>query len=147
MTTTVNGIGTRFYGISIPDERGESTATLWFTIAYLPILPIKRYIIKRAITKASIFRYTIIQKTPLKIKEIFIVYFLGWIVTPIFLLWPLPFIIKEVAMKIGYTNNNGDGTLYNLAIYFFIAWIVFAVFKWKSWDDKKGLPKNYKEHL
>lgn len=147
MTSTVNGIGTRLYGVSIPNAVGESNATLWVTFAYLPILPIRRYIIKRMITKPSTFRYTIIEKTPLQVKEILTTYFLGWIATPFFLLWPLPFAIKEVAIKLGYTNENGEGILYNLAIGFFIIWIIFAVFKWKMWDDRRGLPKDYKYML
>lgn len=142
--TTLNGIGTRFYGVSTPNKKGESTATQWVTFAYLPIIPLKRYVIKRLLTKPTIFSYNLIQRTSLQAKEILITYFLGWIATPIFLLWPLPFAIKEVAIKLGYTNDKAEGVLYNIAICFFILWIIFAVLKWKSWDDRRGLPKNNK---
>jgi tetratricopeptide (TPR) repeat protein len=44
---TVNGIGTRLYGAAEPNRAdGTSIATLYFTVVYLPVLPLASYLVR-----------------------------------------------------------------------------------------------------
>jgi len=144
---TINGIGTKFYGIKGPNEKGTCTTTLWFTFLYLPIFPIARYEIIRHLTKPRDFVFNYVQKLKLNLKEILITYLLGWIVIPFLWFSPLFFGVKEVGMYLGYTNENAEGVLYFIIIFLAISYLIFFTIYLGIKMDKKGLPKNYKELL
>lgn len=60
----------------------------------------------RLITKPHEFKYHLLSKQPLKAKEVLTTYLFGLLIVPVAWLWPMPFVIREVAEKFGYTNEN-----------------------------------------
>jgi hypothetical protein len=58
---TLNGIGTRLYGKAEPTAHGTYIATLWFTFIFVPIWPLKAYLVLPAPTGGWHF----LSKTPL----------------------------------------------------------------------------------
>ena len=149
---TINGIGTRFNGISKPNEQGVITATCWFTFIYLPIIPLWRAELIREITNPNEFRYWVINKQPIQIKEVLQTYMFGWIITPLLWFGPLILCIKEIAMYMGLLSSEPVNVFshfewYEGMIVFSILYMLVFTWKWKDWDEKRGLPKNYKEIL
>lgn len=140
---SINGTGTRFYGISNPDEQGKITATLWFTFLFFPVFPISRYSMTRALTHPREFRYTIIEKQNLVWSEVFMTWLWGWIITPVLWFGPLLLCIREVITALGVKRESTQDTFMGVAILYLI---VFT-WLWKDWLDKQGLPKNYKQLL
>ncbi|WP_018342209.1 hypothetical protein [Cytophaga aurantiaca] len=153
--STLDGIGTRFNGVSQPDEQGHVHATSWFTFLYLPLVPLWRAEIKREITlPLKTFNYQVIQKLPLDKSEILKTYLYGWILIPLLLLGPALFLIPEIHQQLGIASppprNLIKGDSLNWHDWFFIAYIIYLVVlsvKLYSSDIKRGLPKDYKRFL
>jgi hypothetical protein len=145
---TITGIGTIFYGISKPNDKGIINATYWFVFLYFPIIPLWRAELVREVTKPRIFNYQLISKQRLRIKEVIRTYFFGWIITPLIWFGPAILIIPEIAVYIGLspTDKGGFGLYEGLLVFSIIYFIVF-VWKWKNWIEKQGLPENYKDIL
>ena len=53
MAYTLNGFGTTYLGIGEPEEEGWRTATLWFVIAGLPLIPLKYRLIRPTLQKTE----------------------------------------------------------------------------------------------
>ncbi len=153
--STLNGIGSRFNGVSQLNQHGNVHATLWFTFLYLPLIPLWKAEIKREITlPLKEFNYQIIQKLPLDRNEILKTYFYGWILVPLLLLGPILFLIPEIHEQLGIASppprNLIKGDSLNWHDWLFILYIVYfivVVIKLYSNDIKRGLPKNYKTNL
>ncbi|MBI3136919.1 MAG: hypothetical protein HYZ14_19745 [Bacteroidetes bacterium] len=137
---TLNGIGTKFHGFRNCQPDGTADVTLWLVFLYFPIIPLRSYRIKRKATTMREFSYTVQEKIPLHFKSVLTTWFFGWIVTPILWFWPLPFAVREVGEYLGYTTENADGAFYYFVIAFAITYIVVFAWKWKDWDEKRGLP-------
>jgi hypothetical protein len=84
----INGIGATLLGISKPDEYGESTATRWFTFAFLPIFPIRRIRVKFLPHKGSGFSYQRVRREKLVLAEVLKTYLFGWVLIPVFAAGP-----------------------------------------------------------
>jgi hypothetical protein len=76
--STVNGIGTRFYGWQppLPADRG-AYATRWFVVFYVPLIPLARYELKVLTDRANegffdgaVDEYEVLGGTPLVWSEI-----------------------------------------------------------------------------
>ncbi len=142
--STLNGIGTRFYGFSKPDEEGNCKATLWLSFFYLPFIPLKTVIIKREVTKPHIFQYNVVRKEKIEPFEILKTYFFSWIIMPLLLAWPGIFCVREVSEKIGIPVDDSSGvgvsTTWTVIFTFSIIYFIVALLLLKSWDEKRGLP-------
>lgn len=144
---SINGTGTKFYGISLPDAEGKSTATLWVTFLFLPLVPLKRVTIKRQLTDPRRFVYTEVARENFSTKEILMTYLFGWIITPLAWFGPLVLCIREVASAIGIPTEGDSTPLWTGMIVFAILWLIVFTWKWKDWLDKQGLPSDYKQLL
>lgn len=152
---TINGIGTRFNGFSSVDSDGKCTATNWFTLFYIPVLPLWRAEIKREMhLPLKEFKYEVIRKTSLEKDEIVMTYFYGWILIPISLLLPFFFLIPEVTDMLGIQQPaprnliKGDPlNWYDWLFIFCLVYLAFICFNLYRWDIKKGLPEDYKRKL
>lgn len=140
--STLNGIGTKFYGFTPVDAQGCCYTTNWFTFLYFPVTPLWRAKIKRDPSRPQTFSYQLLQKTPLVPGEILRTYLYGWIIGPVAAFWPLIISVREVAEMLGV---NTDGSFYNWMIGFAIVYFVIFIWKWRDWDEKRGLPANGKE--
>jgi hypothetical protein len=78
----INGIGITLLGIAGDDGPDESTATLWFTFAFLPVIPIRRMRVKFLSHKGSGFSYQFIANEKLVLSEILRTYLYCWILVP-----------------------------------------------------------------
>jgi hypothetical protein len=137
---TLNGVGTKFHGFKNTQPDGTSDVTLWFVLLYFPVLPLRAYRIRCTETERREIYYTILERIPMDLKSILTTYFFGWIVTPVLWFWPMPFAVREVGEYFGYTNENAEGGFYTFVIVFAIAWLIVFAWKWKDWDERRGLP-------
>lgn len=141
---SINGIGTRFYGITKPDEEGNCKAICWFSFVYIPLIPLWRATISREQTRPHVFKFNVIQKEKLVFKEVISTYFFGWIVMPLLIGAPMILCIREVSERLGIAVENPKGGLSDTwTVMFVIALVYFviAILKLKSWDEKRGLVK------
>lgn len=139
----LNGIGTSFNGFNYKAETDSYKVTLWFSFLFFPIFPISAKLIKREITRSNEFKLVVLENLKLDGKQILTTYFYGWVIGPLLWFWPIPFAVIEVAEKIGYAESN----FYNVVIAFTIIWLIVFAWKWKDWEEERGLPKNYKQIL
>jgi hypothetical protein len=153
--STLNGIGIRFNRVSRPDNKGHVKATMWVTFLYLPIIPLwKAEVIRENSLPLREFKYRVIHKLPLDVKEILITYLYGWILIPILMFGPIVFIMPEVTESLGIpsppSRNLIKGDPLNWHDWFFISFIIYlviTVLKLRNRDFKRGLPENYKDIL
>ena len=133
--STINGIGTTLLGVSDQDEEHVATATSWFTILYLPIIPLKRLRVRFLPHKGSGYRYQILQQEPLHWGEIGKTYLAGWLLIPLLIFWPLPIAFAEVWAKLGFPQ-----ALYIPYMVFAILWAIVAIWRLAGWQDKRLRP-------
>lgn len=105
---TFNGIGTRFLGWRHRDD-GLSTATLWFTVAYFPLVPLRRFRLRnltdfaaeRSPTGLAVLAplgggvfwtepVDMLERLPLSWREIAATYLRCYVLIPLLCLWPIP---------------------------------------------------------
>lgn len=103
----LNGIGTGFLGWRHRPD-GVSTATLWFTVAYLPVIPLRRFRLRNltdfdAERSPTVFETTaallggiawtdpieILDRLPLQWQEIVATYLRCYVLVPLLCLWPI----------------------------------------------------------
>jgi hypothetical protein len=138
--STINGIGTKFYGINGPAIDGKCTAIKWFTFVYIPLIPLYRVEIIREVTRPHQFVFQLIQKNSLKIKEVLKTYLYA-ILTLAGLFGP--FILAAIYHdQLSMLQKNEDVITGAIVVY-----IIAFVWIWKDMDEKKGLPKDYKHIL
>lgn len=115
MPASINGIGTRFYGASSPRADGSVITTRWFTILYIPIIPLSSCRLIH-LTGADTYQaasrssyYTLVEKLPIQWLQVLKTYvftlcYFGWIVAigsgcsrlypdskpPVSVLWVVP---------------------------------------------------------
>jgi len=102
--STLNGFGTLYYGWRHASD-GTATATKWFAISWLPVIPIERHHL-RVLTdfsnqKQSIKselggfvvsqtdHYQILEKTPISAKEVGVTYAKAYVGLPSMLFGPM----------------------------------------------------------
>ncbi|HWA28941.1 MAG TPA: hypothetical protein VG734_25035 [Lacunisphaera sp.] len=82
MPRSANGIGTVHYGRSAEAEDGSYVTTIWFTIFYLPICPLRsERILPLSLSESAFitqFRYTSLMRVPLDWPRIARTYLVGW---------------------------------------------------------------------
>lgn len=148
--STINGIGTKFYGISELDSEGYVTATDWVTFLFLPIVPLGRVKLKREVTRPYTFQYSILHYEKLQLKEVLITYLYGRVIMPLLIVWPFMLIIPELQQALGlHIPSNGFNNP-TIGDYYFIGailWMLFVFGKFLSWNEKRWLPTNYKDIL
>jgi len=145
-----NGTGTLFYNFSTRDNKVSHMATKWITLFYLPIFPLERLSITRTITQPNEFRYIINEKYPLKPKDYLFTYFWGWIIIPFLLSFPIFLFPNDLTSSLGFPNFNLKILYwkgYNSLIFFYILYLIIFIWILMDWNEKRALPKNYKELL
>lgn len=133
----INGTGTRFLGYSPLDKDGSCFVTNWVTILYLPVIPLYRAKIKRKITLPIEFKYEILDKDKLVLKEVIITYLFGWIIFPLIIFWPFTFSFFSIQRFIGIQNQ--DLFIIPFSV-FALVWVIFISWRLKLWDERRGLP-------
>jgi hypothetical protein len=82
MPRSTNGIGTVHYGRSAETEDGSYITTVWFTIFYLPICPIRsERILPLSLSERDLnteFRYASLMPAPLDWPQVARTYLVGW---------------------------------------------------------------------
>jgi len=141
--STINGIGTRFYGFTKPDRDGNCKVTKWIAFMYLPFVPLKTMTIKREVTKPHIFQFNVVKYEKMKYTDVLMTYFCSWIIMPLLIGWPMILCIREVSEKMGVSIEDSSGRLsdiWTVMFAFAIIYFIIALLKLKSWDEKRGLP-------
>lgn len=101
----VNGFGTTYLGATRPDETGRSYATVWYTFFFFPVFPISRHLVKYAGKGA----YQVYNKTAPVLKEVLLIYLLGWIIFPLIIFAPS---IPALLLWPGVTLAQGFGSIW-----------------------------------
>jgi hypothetical protein len=89
MSTTM-GFGTRYLGFSFRRPDGTHDATKWFTLLYMPVIPLRRDKLVIGKTRAEAFgggivrttEYRIVCQTRLRAMEILATYLTWWVLVP-----------------------------------------------------------------
>jgi hypothetical protein len=154
--STFNGIGTKLLGFSKVDEYGCCYATKWFTIFFLPIIPLERIRIKRDTENKYVFKYHILEqgKNP-DWKNILSTYLYGWVLFPLFIFTPDILCVREVAHAIGVPETTFEDMyhtfdhfgIYQFMMAFSLVWTLTVIWKLKDWDEARGLPKKPEEGM
>lgn len=146
-----NGIGLRFLGFSKLDENNACYATVWFTLFFVPLIPLYRAKIKRMATNSVDFVFTMLAKERLVPMEIVKVLVEGWIVIPTCILLPLIVCIPAVGI-VGLPDTVGNVlfrvqamSTFNTIFFAAIGWLLVSMFFFIDRDYKKGLPANWRE--
>ena len=84
--STINGTGTKYYSwqpLRAPERTGY--ATKWFTLLYVPVLPLRRQKLKVLTDRANegffdgaVDHYQILQETPIVWGEVFATWWAFW---------------------------------------------------------------------
>ncbi|MBK1884027.1 hypothetical protein JIN85_16530 [Luteolibacter pohnpeiensis] len=92
MPTSINGIGTRFYGAASPQADGSVITTKWFAVIFIPLIPLSSYRVKRHTHRDRFWifghsaSYSIIKKLPIQWRQVlktysFALFFAVWLGT------------------------------------------------------------------
>lgn len=131
----INGIGTTFLGISVPDKNGISTATNWFTFLWLPIFPFSRVKVRFLPHTGSGFSYQLISHEKLVFKEIIKTYLFCWMLFPLAIFGPAVLTIKQVWEQIGLPETIHIP----FGIMAFI-WVFVSLWKLSDWHEARCYP-------
>lgn len=116
----VDGCGLTFLGAKRSQKGDYHLATVWLTIVYIPLIPLRRYRVRFGPND----EYTILSKTSLRTKEILACYLWCWIFLPISVVGPVFLGLKEVWQGMGWPPS-----LQIPYILLAIGWICVAVWK------------------
>ena len=132
----INGIGVTLLGISPMDSQHRATATLWFTLVFLPVVPLRRYYLQFLPPRGNGFTYRILERRRFDLWDLFKTYAFGWVVYPLIILWPFPIAVIEVweALRLPMP-------LHIPYIVFTIAWVVVAVHRLRWLHYRRGEPR------
>lgn len=83
---SVPGFGTGFRGWR-HGAQGFSTATQWVTVAYLPLVPVQRCVVRRPAGDGR--GVEVMSGTPLAWREIASTWMWSWVGLPVLCLWPV----------------------------------------------------------
>lgn len=109
--STINGCGTMYYGWDHDEE--DSTATKWFTLFYVPIIPLGRSRLKvltdfekeKFLSSPSAFAaavvgygsrtdlYQINENLPIAWSSVAVTYIKAYLLLPFLVVWPILFLI------------------------------------------------------
>jgi hypothetical protein len=134
----INGVGTTFLGISPMDTEGVATATWWFTLFYLPIVPLGRRRVRFLPHKGTGFSYQELERLPLNGREIALTYLTGWLFFPLLIFGPLVPAFSEVWQAIGLPPNWQIPY-----IIVAIIWVVVLVWKLSDWHEARTQPPSH----
>lgn len=142
----VNGIGTTLLGVSRMDKNNVATATQWFTILFLPIIPLVRYYVQFLPPEGSEYSYIILSKDKLNIKEILKTYLFGWIIVPILLFGSIMGAIYFIIFLSNFTFVKAHTNIfgYVFVIGLIIGWLFCFFYFWGKWKKNKYHPQNNK---
>ena len=136
---TINGIGTKFHGFRRDSSDDTLCVTSWFVFLYFPVIPVSAYRIRIVEMEKKQYGYEVLEKIPFNGKEILTTYFWGWVIAPVLWVWPIPFAVREVGEYLGYANEEGVGGFYLFVVIFAITWIAVFAWKWKDWEETRGI--------
>lgn len=127
----INGTGTTLLGISKVDENNIATATKWFTLFWLPLIPLSRHKVK-FINYKKYSEFYILSQENLNIREILKTYLFCWFIIPgiILGLFYISEYIEFLFKKYPYIDL--------LLLIFNITLLIVIYKKWKNykWSNK-----------
>ena len=97
---------------------------------------------KRQLTKSNVFEVETVEELKLSAADVLSVLLKGWILYPILLFWPAPFIVIEVWEYLGFPEN-----LHTAAFVFAIVYLLVLCWILADRYEEQGLPEGYKKML
>jgi hypothetical protein len=91
--STVNGIGTFYYGDDDRRRDGSQVATLFAVLFFMPLVPLGTHRIKKSAIRGGSMNIQRIESLPLKWDQILLTYLKCWVLTPLLLAAPLVLIL------------------------------------------------------
>ena len=129
MASTLNGIGTAYLGVSRPDDEGWRSATLCFVVFGLPILPLRRHVIRpTSYSDSDSISLEVAETGWPRLLDVLAVFFVRWCVHLPIAIAPGACLIYLFAVGAAgdgsfvgeYAGFLGLGALVWLAVYFII---------------------------
>jgi hypothetical protein len=136
------GIGTRLLGWT-HHEDGTATATVWFTLLFLPILPLSRYALlspraedfepAASVAQAAqglgtmtlTTEYRFLERLPLSGGEVFGTYLFAYVLLPLKLFAPLAVLLSAMMLFGGRDSSTTTVVIFMLLL---CAWVGYAMF-------------------
>jgi hypothetical protein len=140
---TFNGIGTRLIGWNHRGD-GTATATVWFTVFFLPVFPRSRFkllsprpedfgpLTSAFQTAAMIFlpvwrtsgTYSFVERLALDGREVFLTYLRAYVLIPLALLAPM--LLLRASMKL-FHYPSAPGEAPESLVWMSMLWMVYVV--------------------
>lgn len=132
----INGTGTMYLGFGPRDREDCRTATLWFTILFLPIKPLRRQRLRLHPPRGSGITVEPVAETVLARAEVRRTLLYGWLLFPLLLVWPVPFAVASVP----YLESGGGPWWAGPSVVLAPIWICTVAWKLMSWHERRAEP-------
>lgn len=139
---TINGIGTRLLNCSPSVSEAFWEGYIWFTFLYAPVFPLRKVRFYWVLQDQN-FEFQEIEKLPMNGREIVWSYIKGWILFPVLLFWPIPFLVTEVYHGMLHLPDG----LYNWLFGFGIIYLIVVIWILADRYEAQGLPPDHREQL
>ncbi len=124
----INGIGTMFLGAQPTEQPSQKHATLWFTLFFAPIVPLRRARLELLPHRGTGFSARELERTPLVMSEVLRTYAFGWVVFPALLFGP--FLLIPLREAVGLSESFQIPS-----ILVPIAWLCVAAWRGMDWHE------------
>jgi hypothetical protein len=126
--SSFNGIGFGLKGFTRKDATGRYFATRYFTVVYLPLVPVDRFYLTETSTdyqnydvgSSTITRYQIAGRSRLRFGEILRTYLFNWIIGPGIVLAP-------ILLWLGHADELSDSIGIIWVLVGFIGWLLGSI--------------------
>lgn len=139
--SSFNGIGFGLKGFTRKDAHGRYFGTRYFTVLYLPIVPLDRFYLaevssdfqNRGVSQKTVTHYQIAGRSRLRGGEVLLTYLANWIVAPGIVLGP-------IALLLGNADQLAESIGLMWVIFGFIGWLFLSLW------GVGYLAKHYRSH-
>lgn len=142
----INGTGVRFYGYADRGPGGDVVATKWFSLFYLPLLPLRRLRIRPtryARAGASDMEFEVLAEERPRLREVLATYAWCWVGLPV--AFGGPFVAASVASARGLLPPARGLLHAGLTEYIFLAsclYVAVLAIALRRWDQRRAFPVN-----
>lgn len=134
----LNGIGTVHLGVEEPLGDGSVWATLWVTVLFLPILPLRRERLQLFAHHGTGYACRVLERGSLRLPRVLRSYLFCWLGVPLAVGFPLPLLVSEVwREQLGLSSSAQT-----IAIVAWIGWLIAWVWGLAEWHERRLRPRS-----
>ena len=118
--STVNGIGTFYYGDDDRRRDGSQIATLFAVVFFMPLIPLGTHRIRKSAIRGGSMTIQRIERLPLRWDQVLRTYLKCWLLTPLILAAPLLLILLLGKVNPAFVTKS------SLERFLFV-WIIYII--------------------